>query len=61
MYGSKLKTLRKFVNFLLQFPCHVLYSASNPKDNYDTSENVFMLPLNVFMSITSYFESKCRY
>ena len=39
----------------------VMYSASNPKDNYDTSENVFVLPFNVFMSLTSYFDVNYRY
>ena len=33
-----------------------MYSALNPKDNNDTSENVFVLQFNGFMSLTSYFD-----
>ena len=39
----------------------VMYSASNPKDNNDTSANVFVLQFNGFMSLTSYSDVKYRY
>ena len=39
----------------------VMYSASNPKDNNDTSANVFVLQFNGFMSLTSYCDVKYRY
>ena len=39
----------------------VMYSASNPKDNNETSANVFVLQFNGFMSLTSYFDVKYRY
>ena len=32
---------------------HVMYSASNPKDNYDMSASVFVVQFNGFMSLTS--------
>ena len=38
-----------------------MYSASNPKDNYDTSAKVFVLQFNGFMALTSYFDVKYRY
>ena len=31
----------------------VMYSAWNPKDNYDTSASVFVVEFNCFMSLTS--------
>ena len=37
-------------------PCwgvHVMYSAWNPKDNYDMSASVFVVQFNGFMSLTS--------
>ena len=39
-------------------PCYVtagflMYSACNPKDNYDTSASVFVVQFNGFMSLTS--------
>jgi len=55
-----------FTEFLLtvarsQEHSSAMYSASNPKDNNDTSANVFVLQLNGFMSLTSYFDVKYRY
>jgi len=32
---------------------HVMYSAWNPKDNYDMSASVFVVEFNGFMSLTS--------
>jgi len=32
---------------------HVMYSAWNPKDNYDMSASVFVVQFNDFMSLTS--------
>ena len=32
---------------------HVMYSAWNPKDNYDVSASVFVVQFNGFMSLTS--------
>ena len=32
---------------------HVMYSAWNPKDNYDMSASVFVVQFNGFMSLTS--------
>ena len=40
---------------------HVLYSAWNPKNNYDVSASVFIVQFNGFMSLTSYFDLKYRY
>ena len=40
---------------------HVMYSAWNPKDNYDISASVFVVQFNGFMSLTSYFDVKYRY
>ena len=40
---------------------HVMYSAWNPKDNYDMSASVFVVQFNGFMSLTSYFDVKYRY
>ena len=40
---------------------HVMYSAWNPKDNYDMSVSVFVVQFNGFMSLTSYFDVKYRY
>ena len=31
----------------------LMYSAWNPKDNYDTSASVFVVQFNGFMSLTS--------
>ena len=39
----------------------VMYSASNPKDNNDTSANVIVLQFNGFMSLAIYFDVKYRY
>jgi hypothetical protein len=39
----------------------VMYSAWNPKDNYDMSASVFVVQFNGFMSLTSYFDVKYRY
>ena len=39
----------------------VIYSAWNPKDNYDKSASVFVVQFNGFMSLTSYFDVKYRY
>ena len=38
-----------------------VYSAWNPKDNYDMSASVFVVQFNGFMSLTSYFDVKYRY
>jgi len=38
-----------------------MYSAWNPKDNYDMSVSVFIVQFNGFMSLTSYFDVKYRY
>jgi len=35
------------------FGIHVMYSAWNPKDNYDMSASVFVVKFNGFMSLTS--------
>ena len=35
---------------------HVMYSAWNPKDNYDMSASVFVVQFNGFMPLTSYFD-----
>ena len=32
---------------------HVMYSALNPKDNYDMSASVFVVQFNYFMSLIS--------
>ena len=40
---------------------HVMYSAWNPKDNYDMSASVFVVQFNGFMSLTSLFDVKYRY
>ena len=40
---------------------HVMYSAWNPKDNYDKNASVFVVQFNGFMSLTSYFDVKYRY
>ena len=32
---------------------YVMYSAWNPKDNYDMSASVFVVQFNGFMSLTS--------
>ena len=32
---------------------HVMYSAWNPKDDYDMSASVFVVQFNGFMSLTS--------
>jgi len=40
---------------------HVIYSAWNPKDNYDMNASVFVVQFNGFMSLTSYFGVKYRY
>ena len=32
---------------------HFMYSAWNPKDNYDMSSSVFVVQFNGFMSLTS--------
>ena len=34
-------------------PGFLMYSACNPKDNYDTSVSVFVVQFNGFMSLTS--------
>jgi len=34
-------------------PGFLMYSACNPKDNYDMSECVFVVQFNGFMSLTS--------
>ena len=39
----------------------LMYSACNPKDNYDTITSVFLVQFNGFMSLTSYFDVKYRY
>ena len=39
----------------------LMYSAWNPKDNYDMSESVYVVQFNDFMSLTSYFDVKYRY
>jgi hypothetical protein len=41
--------------------CSVMYSAWNPKDNYDMSASVFVVPFNGFMSLTSWSDVKYRY
>ena len=40
---------------------YVMYSAWNPKDNYDISASVFIVQFNGFMPLTSYFDVKYRY
>ena len=40
---------------------HAMYSAWNPKDNYDMSASVFVVQFNGFMSLTSYSDVKYRY
>ena len=40
---------------------HVMYSAWNPKDNYDMSASVFVVQFNGFMSLTTYFDVKYGY
>ena len=40
---------------------HVMYSAWNPKDNYDMSASVFVVQFIGFLSLTSYFDVKYRY
>jgi hypothetical protein len=49
-------------------PCYVsayhscvMYSAWNPKDNYDMRACFFVVQFNGFMSFTSYFDVKSRY
>ena len=39
----------------------VMYSAWNPRDNYEMSASVFVVQFNGFMSLTSYFDVKYRY
>ena len=43
--------------------CHscVMYSAWNPKDNYDMRASFFVVQFNGFMSLTSQFDVKYRY
>ena len=36
-----------------KWPMHVMYSAWNPKDNYDLSAGFFVVQFNGFMSLTS--------
>jgi len=38
-----------------------MYSAWNPKDNYDMSASVFVVQFSGFMSLTNYFDIKYRY
>ena len=40
---------------------HVMYSAWNPKDNYDMNASVFVVQFNGFMLLTSYGDVKYRY
>jgi len=35
------------------FGIHVMYSAWNPRDNYEMSASVFVVKFNGFMSLTS--------
>ena len=39
----------------------VMYSAWNPKDNYDMSASVFVVQFNGFMSLTSDFDVTYSY
>jgi len=39
----------------------VMYSAWNPKDNYDMHASFFVVQFNGFMSLTSSFDVKYRY
>ena len=39
----------------------LMYSACNPRDNYDISASVSVVQFNGFMSLTSYFDVKYRY
>ena len=39
----------------------LLYSAGNPKDNYDMRASVFVVQFNGFMSLTTLFDVKYRY
>ena len=38
-----------------------MYSAWNPKNNYDMCASVFIVQFNGFVSLTSYFDVKYRY
>ena len=38
-----------------------MYSAWNPKDNYDMRASFFVVQFNGFMSLTIYFDVKYRY
>ena len=40
---------------------HVMYSAWNPKDKYDSITGVYVVQFNGFMSLTSYIDVKYRY
>jgi hypothetical protein len=42
-----------FSQFVRQCWACVMYSAWNPKDNYDMSANIFVVQFNGFMSLTS--------
>jgi hypothetical protein len=63
-YGSSAHAISKLHMYFLQsdnvvhivtslLNIHVMYSAWNPKDNYDMSASVFVVQFNGFMSLTS--------
>ena len=60
-YGNSSHALSKLLMFFLLgdkvvqlvLGIHVMYSAWNPKDNYDMSASVFVVQFNGFMSLTS--------
>jgi len=59
-YGSSAHARSKLLMYFLQGDkvvhvsagIHVMYSAWNPKDNYDMSASVFVVQFNGFMSLT---------
>ena len=44
---------RSYVSTPLWLTMHVMYSAWNPKDNYDMCASFFVVQFNGFMSLTS--------
>ena len=60
-YGDSAHALSKLLMYFLLgdkaeqsvLGIHVMYSAWNPKDNYDMSASVFVVQFNGFMSLTS--------
>ena len=68
-YGNSAQARSKLLTYFLLgdkvvqsvLGIRVMYSAWNPKDNYDMSASVFVVQFNGFMSLTSYFDVKYRY